>query len=486
MDSVRKARPPDPGLDAASLRATFAVAREASVRRGRPVLTVWTTPVPGTAPRALLRRADRLGGRVFFWSSRWTGVESVGIGSSLDVSAEGPSRFQVVRRAWHRHCQGLVTGGSAIAGQPGFPLVVGGFAFRPGRWNPIGGMPDALSWCPAVQLVRLGDGTTHLALTARVTPDTEVDSLAGRRADLARRLLATPERDADDGSPGAVVRFDVPDATGWRRAVTAAVDEIRRGELAKVVLARQVVLHAGRPFAVPAAVARLLGSTSEGAVFATRFSGRWFLGGTPECLVRVADGRVTADSLAGSMPRGATDADDAAWARALLHGAKTRHEQGLVTEFVTRALAQCCTDVTALDRPQVMRLGSVQHLVTTVTATVPAHGRAGLLDLAERLHPTPAMGGYPGPAALRWLTRSEPFDRGWYAAPVGWFDAVGEGELAVAIRSALVSGDRAALFAGCGVVAGSTPEDEYAETELKLHPMLAALDVPAAATGRAA
>ena len=328
--------------------------------------------------------------------------------------------------------------------------------------------------------MRLADGSTHLALTARLTADADPAELADRRVELAARLLAGG-RSATEAAPRptSVVRFDVPDAEQWRRAVAAAVAGIRRGELTKVVLARQVVLHADRPFAVPDAVDRLVAANPGGAVFAARFGGRWFLGGTPECLVRVADGRVVAHSLAGSVARGATASADAAHTRSLLDNVKTRHEQGVVTDFVTGVLAELCTGVDTAVRPGVMRLGNVAHLVSTVTAT--ARPDAGLLDLVERLHPTPAVGGYPRPAALRWLARSEPFDRGWYAAPVGWLDAVEDGEMAVAIRSALVSGDRAALFAGCGVVEGSTPDEEYAETELKLRPMLDALGVRTAA-----
>ena len=143
-----------------------------------------------------------------------------------------------------------------------------------------------------------------------------------------------------------------------------------------------------------------------------------------------------------------------------------------MTDFVTRALAGFSADVSAHARPQVLRLGNVRRLVSTVTAAVPEHTCVGLLDLVECLHPTPAVGGYPRPAALRWTAGSEPFDRGWYAAPIGWLDSMQDGEMAVAIRSALVSGNRAALFAGCGAVTGSTPEEEYAETELKLRPSL--------------
>jgi salicylate biosynthesis isochorismate synthase len=472
---------PAGSIDPADVRRAFVAAHDAARRHSRPVLVAWARPLAGVEPRALLRRADRLGGRVFSWTSRWTGVESLGVGSSLDLSAEGADRFAVVRRAWRRYAGGLVAGGSGIAGRAGFPLLVGGFAFQSGRWHPAGGVPDSLTWCPAVQVVRLGDGSTHLALTARLTAGADPIALADARLELAARLLAeTDERPlpdpALDGRPRLVARFDVPDAAQWRRAVGAAVDEIHRGDLTKVVLARQVVLHADRPFAVPAAVDRLAEGFSEGAVFAARFAGCWFLGGTPECLVRVAHGEVTAHSLAGSAARGATASADAAGAQLLLDNVKTRQEQAVVTDFVARVLAGVCVDVRVPARPGILRLGNVQHLVGTVTATVPAQRAVGVLDLVERLHPTPAVGGYPRPAALRWIARSEPFDRGWYAAPVGWLDAAQDGEMAVAIRSALVSGNRAALFAGCGIVAGSSPDDEYAETELKLRPMLTALD----------
>jgi len=287
----RADRPARPRIDSAEVRQTFAAALDAARRQGRPVLAAWARPLPEVAPGSLLRRADRLSMRVFYWTSRWTDVESLAVGTSLDLSGTGVGRFAAVRRAWRRHASGLVTGGSGMAEVPGFPLLVGGFAFGPGRWHPAGGLPDALTWCPAVQLVRLGDGSVHLALTAQVTPDADPIALADRRVDLAARLLTAIGRESrrePDARPGPVIRFDVPDAEQWRREVKAAVDEIHRGWLAKVVLARQVVLHAPRPFAVPTAVSRLVAGLAEGAVFAAKFAGRWFLGGTPECLVRLA------------------------------------------------------------------------------------------------------------------------------------------------------------------------------------------------------
>jgi len=462
----------------AEVEFTYRVGHKEALRLGRPVLTTWSRQVAAADPRSLLDRADRRSQRVFYWASRWTGVSFLAAGSAIDIKGDGPGRFGVVGRAWKRCATELVAGGSGAAAAAGFPLLVGGFAFRPGPWHPIGAMPDALTWSPAVQLTRLADGTTHLSLNAWITPGTDPAETAGRRIASAEALLveaADEQTMPSEQPPAGLARFDVPSAEDWRRTVRAAVRDIHRGALTKVVLARQVLLHSTRAFAVPAALDRLAPDFAQGAVFATKIAGRWFLGATPECLVRLSDRHVVAHSLAGSVARGATAAADDASVRMLLGDAKTRHEQSIVTDFVTGALAAACTDVTASTGPDVMRLGNISHLVSTVSATVSEQRRAHLLDLVGLLHPTPAVGGYPRNAALRWIARAEPFDRGWYAAPVGWLDASQDGEMAVAIRSALVSGSRAAVYAGCGIVAGSSPDAEYAETEVKLRPMVMAL-----------
>lgn len=143
--------------------------------------------------------------------------------------------------------------------------------------------------------------------------------------------------------------------------------------------------------------------------------------------------------------------------------------------MLSSALAESCVDVTAESGPRVLKLANVQHLSTPVRGRLPEGSAEGVLGLAARLQPTPALGGHPRAEALEWLARNEGFDRGWYAGGVGWADQEGNGEFAVAIRSALVRGASASLYAGCGLVADSDPEVEYAETCAKLRPMRAAL-----------
>jgi isochorismate synthase len=257
------------------------------------------------------------------------------------------------------------------------------------------------------------------------------------------------------------------------RAVAQGAAAVREGALEKVVTARAVTWH---PYDAPdaaTALRRLEGRHPECNVFAVARGRRVFLGASPERLVRVDGRTVRATSLAGSIARGNGPEEDAQRAAELMGSAKNREEHDIVVRALTEALGELCDTVSAPAAPALLTLPDVHHLYTPITA----HRREGtdLLSLLERLHPTPAVGGAPREEALAFIREHEGWDRGWYAAPVGWMDASGDGEFAVALRSALMDGDRATLFAGCGIVADSVPDNEYAESELKLRAMREAL-----------
>ena len=264
----------------------------------------------------------------------------------------------------------------------------------------------------------------------------------------------------------------------WEALVEDAAHACRNGALEKVVLARAVRACArGGPFNPPAALERLRDAYPNAYVFAVARGPRCFLGATPERLVRLRDGAVDATCLAGSAPRGETPEEDTRLGNALLASAKERAEHAVVVRSVRAALEGVCSEVHSPNVPRLLRLRNVQHLYT------PVDGRVSwptcVLDLVQRLHPTPAVGGYPREGALRFIRDREGLDRGWYAGPVGWLDRRGDGEFAVALRSALLHGTEATLFAGCGIMAQSCASDEYAETCLKLRPMLNALGTEA-------
>jgi isochorismate synthase len=206
---------------------------------------------------------------------------------------------------------------------------------------------------------------------------------------------------------------------------------------------------------------------------------RAFVGASPERLVRLDGQMVQASSLAGSAARGASEQEDDALAAALLTSEKDRAEHGAVRDALRAGLADLCDDVMASETPSLLTLRHVHHLHTPVSAVL-RRGHS-LIDVVARLHPTPAVGGTPRAAALEFIRRHEQLDRGWYAAPIGWMGR-DSGEFAVALRSAVIAGRDATLFAGCGIVAASDPDREFAESLVKLRPMQAALAAAVAPT----
>jgi isochorismate synthase len=187
----------------------------------------------------------------------------------------------------------------------------------------------------------------------------------------------------------------------------------------------------------------------------------------------VCAGLATTMALAGSFGRGSTDADDAALGNRLLSDPKERSEHAFVVEALRAGLAEVSTRVIADAEPRLRKLANLQHLLTPVHGQL-APGRT-ILDVVDRLHPTPAVGGSPREPALELIREREDLDRGWYAGPIGWLNRAGEGEFVVGLRSALLRSSEATLFAGCGIVAESDPAAELAESNWKLRPMLAAL-----------
>jgi menaquinone-specific isochorismate synthase len=262
------------------------------------------------------------------------------------------------------------------------------------------------------------------------------------------------------------------DVAAWNALVTAALGEIRAGHLDKVVAARRSHVEFADRIDPSSVLDRLRVAEPACARFAFEREGRWFVGATPECLVRRSGRNVAADALAGSIAR--RDSDDES-CRALLASIKDRHEHSIVATAVIETLARFGANVSAPATPGVRSLRHVHHLWTPVSATLDVDSH--VLDLVSALHPTPAVCGTPPRAAATWIDAHEPTARGWYASPVGWFDGRGDGTFAVAIRSALLDAREAWLFAGAGIVAGSEPASEYRETSVKLRSMLSALGV---------
>jgi menaquinone-specific isochorismate synthase len=280
----------------------------------------------------------------------------------------------------------------------------------------------------------------------------------------------SPDAQGPAGPQGLRWRDGSLTASEWAHGVAVAVGRITSGTLRKVVLARDVFATAGSPIDARVLLRRLAARYPDCFTFACAN----LVGATPELLVRRKGGEVTALILGGTSPRGATPAEDAELGAALLASAKNTEEHAYAVASVRDALAPLCTDLDIPSRPSLLKLANVHHLGTAVRGTL-AKDRS-VLSLAGALHPPAAVCGTPAEAALELIRELEHMERGRYAGPVGWVDANGNGEFGIALRCAELDGRRARLFAGCGIVAGSDPVAEVAETEVKFLPMRQSLE----------
>jgi isochorismate synthase len=400
----------------------------------------------------------------------------VSLGSAWSFAGGGAERFALAADAWRQLvADALVEGASPAAG----PRLLGGFSFDVDLRSGPGYGSDA---APAIDDASLWAGfpSGQLTLPERLFTFTADEAwLTTNRVADPRQQLASTHRQSD-----AAVQLPRDPAephlglepVAWQGLVGAVAGRIREHpRLRKVVLARACQAQPTRT--LEDALRTLAADYPSCAIFAFAHGDACFLGATPERLIALNDGVATTMALAGSAPRGATPQEDHALAERLRTDPKELGEHAVVVAEVRDGLAQVCTRVMLDAQPCIEKLSNVQHLFTSIRAEVrPGHT---ILDLVERLHPTPAVGGFPRVDALDVIRRDEGLDRGWYAGPIGWVDAEGNGEFVVGLRSALVRGSTATLFAGCGIVADSQPATEYAEWGWKLRPMLNALGVGA-------
>jgi menaquinone-specific isochorismate synthase len=424
-----------------------------------------TCEVPDVSFRAFLAQQDPP--RVL-----WTapdGLELVGGGAAAAISAAGGGRFDDLRAGADRVFGAVDHEGPAAAR----PRFVGGLAFEADHraTEPWRTFPAASFVVPATQLTR-AEGTTWLTVRASGL-DVDVGTVEDRLADTRASLNALPAMRPSGGPPGVTATRRTTSRDEWLRQVRRAVDRITDGDLRKVVLATSLEVDLATPVEIPDLLERLRRTYPDCYRFLVQpTEAAGFFGPPPERLVRLEGRQVRTEALAGSVPRGDTPEADAELADSLVGSEKIRHEQRLVAEAIREQLTPL-GDVTVGERG-IRKLSNIQHLRTPIEATLAESGHA--LDIVEALHPTPAVGGLPPDVAQNVIRETESFARGWYASPVGWFDADGDGEFAVAIRSAVAGGDRATLFAGNGIVADSDPADEWEELGPKFRPVLDELE----------
>ncbi|MFM5028208.1 isochorismate synthase MenF [Aeromonas rivipollensis] len=274
----------------------------------------------------------------------------------------------------------------------------------------------------------------------------------------------------------SVIAVQSTPASGeFKASVSAALDAFAQGKLAKVVLSRKLILTLHKPADPERVLARLMAQNPHAFHFSLPLGqGRRLLGASPELLLRVSGGEVFTHPLAGSARRASEPAQDEAVARELLASRKDQHEHKLVIDEIRRVLTPHCRELAIPQKPTLMSTDTLWHLGTPIAGQL--HGSdASVLSLACQLHPTPALCGYPTDLARQFIREQEPFRRALFSGIVGWCDSQGNGEWAVVIRCGVLDGHQVELFAGAGIVAGSDPAMEWAETGTKLGTMLKAL-----------
>ena len=467
---------PTENVTAESLRAFLLECRRLARAAGRPQLVSISLAVDHLDPLAVLESIFEPAQLHFYAERPAQGFAVAGAEAVLEFSAAGPDRFLLARDYITRVLADTIAVGplaEPFAG-PHF-FFASAFAAEPERGAVF---PPLRLFVPRWQVARMGDSTVAVA-NLLITADAPVDLLAAKVWKAHAKFRAFDYRRAQRKDRPAAPRQveEIGGDGAYQRVVGQALLEIARGDYRKIVLARARRLTTTEEFH-PLGVLNHLRQRFPGCYAYSIANGRGqsFIGASPERLVRVAGGRMHTEALAGSAPRGESASEDAGFARALLTSEKDRREHRLVYESIARRVAGLGLILEHADQPRVLGLANVQHLHLPISATLPAG--VHLLDLVARLHPTPAVGGTPREPAVTAITRLEPFSRGLYAGPQGWVDHRGEGEFLVGLRSALIDGPSATVYAGAGIVAGSLPEMEFAETELKFKALLDVLVEP--------
>jgi isochorismate synthase len=444
---------------------------ERALSRGKRTLVSITKPIEGIDPCAAVFASRLASDRWFCWEQPDRGFALAALGVAHEATSRGGGRFEDVARESLRLCEGAVVeepvGLPAGAG----PVWTGGFAFDPlgAGSSPWASFAPAALTLPELSLCRQGEAT-FLTLNAVVSPGASPEEaiaeaqarLAGLRADQLPLLDPHPKERPSIRS--------VHPPGDFERAVGAATDRIGEGEMTKVVLAREVLVEAAAAHDPAAVFGAMREQFPSCFCFCAGTPEAAFVGASPELLIRRSGASASTVALAGSTRRSSDPAVDDHLGEQLLRSDKNRREQRIVAERIVRTLRPHAVWVETAAEPEVVKIANIQHLATPVIAQL-AEPRSAV-ELAGLMHPTPAVGGEPGEIAARAIVELERMDRGWYAGPVGWMDATEDGEFCVALRSALLRDREARLYAGVGVVAGSDPEAELAETEVKLEALL--------------
>lgn len=406
----------------------------------------------------------------FYWQSANENLSIIGFGHAHIIETEEQeTRYERVAKQWKQLTAELQKTEEDVS-----PVLVGGFSFDPtdteqSEWK---NFPSAHFFVPTFQFVEKNG--RQFIVTNFVSEDSDAEEQFARLCQEHQLLIDEVRTFVGSEEVKPIVEaMHEMNVEAYKKAVHHTTLRIQRGEAKKVVIARALNLQFEENIKTTAALEHITSEQPNSYRFGLQNGRQLFFGATPERLVEITDGRVLSACIAGSIKRGQSEEEDQALGDELLNDPKNLEEHQYVVDMIRAVFEANCTEIQIPTRPELLKIRDIQHLHTSVEATLKEGST--IFEFVEALHPTPALGGVPTADALAIIQQEEQINRGYYAGPIGWVDAFGDGEFAVAIRSALVEDDQAYLYAGGGIVADSEVDKEYEETWVKFRPVLRAL-----------
>lgn len=433
----------------------------------KPYIYATSIEVASISPLAFFVAGDNFKGERYFWQDRDNTSTIVGLGYAHTIKSQATEkRFDEVEQAWQQ-----ITAGAPQLAQA--MILFGGATFDPyndtaSEW---GKLPHAHFVVATHQLVVKGQKSflnTHY-ISATPISDAQKHNLQAQAQALLRKAQ---QQDLQFAKP-LMTNYSEPFKEAYLQSIDEVTARIRSNEAQKVVIARSLALQFNEATQAEQLLAHTLAEQPESYIFGFEYDDQFFFGASPERLVMVTARHAYSSCIAGSIKRGTTPEQDAALGTTLLTDAKNGGEHQYVVDMIADIFAKNCTQYTVPNEPQLLKTRDIQHLYTPIEGDLQAH--TTILQLVKDLHPTPALGGVPRDTAFAMIREAEPMNRGFYAGPIGWLDSDGDGEFAVAIRSAMATANKAYLYAGGGIVADSEALSEYDETLVKFRPMLRTL-----------
>lgn len=413
-------------------------------------------------------------GERFFWKNADGSLQLVGLGNVFSIQTDNDAaRFAQVESEWKNFKRRAIVTNKKDRKIGTGPVLFGGFSFDPKNRKPSiwKDFPNALFFVPKFLLTIHNQSEMYVTVTFVCGPD-DIDTIGVEAHKELEHLLSKANVPLYEKQSQITSKIEI-EPEEWKQSVSRAVESLRKKELDKVVLSRQLELMFHSQVSDAHLLQTLSNEQKDSFVFSLDWQASSFIGATPERLVKKNKEVVESTCLAGSINRGKNAEEDEKLGQWLLTDQKNAHEHQYVVHQISEVFANLCAETEVLKQPELLKMRDIQHIYTGVKGTALPH--VSLLDFVEGLHPTPALGGTPKEKAMIMIRELERNERGYYASPIGWLDYDDNGEFVVGIRSGLVSQDQVTLYAGCGIVADSEPDKEYEETMIKFRPMLSAL-----------